>query len=195
MGGVLVELGPITEIIGPGSTIGPEAFWKKWITSPTVRLFETGGCSPEEFGERLVEEFAVAISAEELVDHFAAWPKGLMAGATRLVEDLRGHVDLAVLSNTNALHWQHQADAAEVRGLFDRQYLSHEMGLIKPDAAIFEAVVADMDRRAEEILFVDDNQANVDGARSVGLAAELTRGVDQAREAIDRYGLGSTQIR
>ena len=41
----------------------------------------------------------------------------------------------------------------------------------------------------EAILFLDDNQINVDGARAVGLRAELVRGVDQARRALRTAGL------
>jgi putative hydrolase of the HAD superfamily len=76
-----------------------------------------------------------------------------------------------------------------MRRLFDRQFLSYELGLAKPDREIFERVVDDLDVSAEEILFLDDNQINVDGARSVGMRAELTRGLASARRAIEALGL------
>ena len=49
---------------------------------------------------------------------------------------------------------------------------SCEIGLAKPDPAYFEKAVAMIGAPAAEILFVDDQQENVDGARSVGLVAE-----------------------
>ena len=188
MGGVLVELGPLTEILGD-DPLPPEEFWALWLSSPTVRKFEMGRCSAEEFGERLVVEMGLSFSGTELVERFASWPNGLFDGAEQLVLSLGRDVEIAVLSNTNALHWEHQPDHEAVRSMFSRQYLSFELGLAKPDREIFEHVVSDLDVPADHILFLDDNQVNVDGARSVGMRAELVRGIDEARAVLERAGL------
>ncbi len=190
MGGVLVELGPLTEILGPNPTLDDDTFWAKWLASPSVRDFEMGRCSPEEFGDRLVAELELDGAGGELLARFAAWPKGLMPGAAELVASLGSHeVEVAVLSNTNALHWETQPDASDVQALFDRRYLSYELGLAKPDAAIFQHVVYDLGFEPSTILFLDDNQINVDGARAVGMQSELTKGVDAARSALAAVGL------
>lgn len=187
MGGVLVELGPLTDILGD-DPLPSDVFWAKWLASPTVRDFEMGRCSVEDFGNRLVEELGLSFDGTELVERFAAWPKGLFADSPQLIADLGqvagGDLEIAMLSNTNALHWQHQADNDAIRGLFTRHYLSYEIGLAKPDVEIFEHVVADLDCLAGEIVFLDDNQVNVDGARSVGIDAELVRGPEEARRAL-----------
>lgn len=189
MGGVLVNLGPLTEILGPESPLTDEEFWPKWLASPTVRLFETGGCTAQHFGERLVEDLGLSMTPDELVDRFAAWPKGLFAGAEELVRQTSAVVDTALLSNTNQLHWENQTDAAAMTMLCERNYLSYELGILKPDAAIYAHVVADLDRPADEVLFLDDNQINVDAAREAGLRSERTRGVAEARSAVEAHGL------
>lgn len=189
MGGVLVELGPPLDILGPESKLTEPEFWSKWLASEAVRDFEMGRCETEEFGRRLVVEFGLSMTGAELVERFAQWPKGLMEGAVEMVDGLRGGVQLAVLSNTNALHWQSQPQAEQVQALFDRQYLSYEMGLAKPDKAIFEAVMVDLGLSGEEILFLDDNQINVDGARDAGITSELARGVAQAEAALAKHNL------
>lgn len=190
MGGVLVELGPLTEILGPDPTMDDDTFWSKWLASPSVRDFEMGRCSPAEFGDRLVAELGIDGGGDALLARFAAWPKGLLPGAGALVSSLGAHdVEVAVLSNTNALHWETQPDAADVQALFDRRYLSYELGLAKPDATIFQHVVDDLGFEPDSILFLDDNQINVDGARAVGMRAELAKGVDAARDALVGVGL------
>ncbi len=189
MGGVLVELGPLTEILGNDASLGEEEFWGRWLASPTVRAFEMGTCSVEIFGERLVAELGIAMDPGELIERFATWPKGLMDGAIAMVNELAQVVELGVLSNTNQLHWERQVDAEVMRSLFTKQYLSYQLGLAKPDADIFEHVVNDLGCDANTVLFLDDNQINVDGARAVGMSAELTKGVAEARSALVDYGL------
>ncbi len=188
MGGVLVELGPTTELL-VGDRLPPEQFWERWLTSEVVRDFESGHCSVEEFGQRLVDELGLSITADDFIARFSGWPKGLFDGAEELVASINDGIEIAVLSNTNALHWENQVDHERVKALFDRLFLSFELGLAKPDAVIFEEVLAQLDVPASEVVFLDDNQANVDGACSVGIDAALTKGIDQARSALAERGL------
>jgi HAD superfamily hydrolase (TIGR01509 family) len=51
--------------------------------------------------------------------------------------------------------------------------VSSEMGLRKPDRAAFEAVAAATGFRLDEILFFDDTEENVIGARLAGMPATL----------------------
>ncbi len=194
MGGVLVELGPLTSLLGD-DPLPPDQFWASWLASPTVRDFEMGGCTVEEFGERLVVELGLSTSGASLVERFGSWPLGLFPGARQLIDDLRSSADphrgleIAVLSNTNALHWDNQPEHHVVKSLFTRRYLSFEIGLAKPDRAIFEHVLEDLAVKPGQVVFLDDNQINVDGARAVGIDAVLARGVGEARTALAERNL------
>jgi putative hydrolase of the HAD superfamily len=55
---------------------------------------------------------------------------------------------------------------------FDVSCYSCELGVAKPDAEFFVEAAALIGADAATILFIDDNTANVDSARSAGLAAE-----------------------
>ncbi|MCG8592077.1 MAG: HAD-IA family hydrolase, partial [Proteobacteria bacterium] len=162
---------------------------RRWLTCPWVRRYETGGCSTDEFAAGMIDAWELDQSPGEFLEAFRAWPRGLFPGAAELVESLRPHAQLALLSNTNALHWDGQRDADRVQALFETAFLSHELGLVKPDREIFEHVVAALDRPAERVLFLDDNQPNVDGARAVGLRAARVKGVAQARAALVAEGV------
>lgn len=52
--------------------------------------------------------------------------------------------------------------------LFDGMVISGEVGLVKPDPAIFELLLERIGRPAGECLFIDDNQANVLAAARLG---------------------------
>ncbi len=188
MGGVVVGLGTTSELLG-GEDMAPELFWERWLASEAVRDFESGRCSVDEFGARLVDDLGLSGSAEDFIDRFTKWPRGLFDGAEQLVADIRDDIQIAVLSNTNPVHWDTQPDHQRVKALFDTLFLSYELGMAKPDAEIYHEVVARLDVPAEAVVFLDDNQINVDGARSVGIDAALAKGVDQARAALRERGL------
>ena len=98
-------------------------------------------------------------------------------------------VTRACFSNTNDLHWERQFDDFGFDRMFDELFVSFEMGRVKPDREAFEWVVERLDVEPHEILFLDDNAINVEGARAVGIDAERAVGVAGAREILKRRGL------
>jgi putative hydrolase of the HAD superfamily len=76
--------------------------------------------------------------------------------------------------------------------LFDDTFYSYELRVAKPDPAYFRAVLDRLGLPADEVLFVDDNAANVDSARGVGLRAEqwhVDDGVELLRERLRAHDL------
>lgn len=187
MGGVLVKLGPLPELLG--SAIDEQHFWPRWLSSPAVRKFERGDCSPHEFAVGAVDDLDLDLDPDTFLANFARFPRGLFPGAADLIGELSSIVEIGVVSNTNQLHWETQPDAAVLQELVARPYLSYRLGQVKPDEALYRLVLDDLDRPATEVLFLDDNRINVDGARRAGLAAETVKGPDQARTMLGRYGL------
>lgn len=182
LGGVLVQwegsdgLLELTE-----GRLSREDARKFWLHSPWVRRFEAGRCSGMDFASGAVEELGLAVSAEEFLARFTGWDRGPLPGAHSLLEELRPRFVLACLSNNNEIHWPRIRDEFGFGRLFDKRYLSHEIGLIKPEREIFDYVLRDLSRPAESILFLDDNPECVEAARAVGMRAELARGVEAVR--------------
>lgn len=95
-----------------------------------------------------------------------------------------------VLSNTNAIHWDWLLEQhGEMLRKFDRLWVSHEMGLEKPDPEIYRRVVEATQRPPEAHLFIDDLSENVEGARSVGMTGIVHTDADALSQAFDRLGL------
>ena len=55
--------------------------------------------------------------------------------------------------------------------VFDVSVFSYEVGMRKPDPAIFKLMLKKMGARAKNVLFIDDMSINVEGAKSAGLYA------------------------
>lgn len=160
-----------------------------WLASPAVVAFEVGRIGPEDFARRFVEEWRIPVAPEAFLALFLSWARPPFPGIYQLLDALKRRYRTACLSNTNPLHWQRVGGEFGFDGYFDRQYLSFRMGLVKPEAAVFEAVVADLKVAPGEILFFDDTPENVAGARAVGLAAHRVEGVAELRDKCGELGL------
>ena len=176
LGGVLLHLRDIDSNFGLG---GDETqFLRSWLMSPAVRDFERGAIVAEEFGRRIVSEMRLPYEWQEFQRRFDRWPESVYAGVPELLADLSARYRLALLSNTNALHWGRDDIAGILDPLFDGVFLSFRTGLLKPDRNSFEQIMAHYDCAANEILFLDDNPLNIEAASAMGIKACLTRGLD-----------------
>jgi putative hydrolase of the HAD superfamily len=73
---------------------------------------------------------------------------------------------------------------------FDHVTFSCELRLFKPQAAIYEHSFQGLKVAPEETLFIDDKIENVEGARAVGMNAELfTTWEEFVRDVPGRYRL------
>lgn len=70
----------------------------------------------------------------------------------------------------------------------DYQILPCEVGLIKPDPAIFHETVRRVGVRPEEALFVDDKESNVKAARGTGMVAIRFQSPKQLRGELQQMG-------
>ena len=81
---------------------------------------------------------------------------------------------------------------AQEAALFDRFrdiVVSGAERLVKPHAPIYELALERFGLKAEEALFVDDRQDNVDGARAVGMHAVTFTDATTLRTDLKRFGL------
>ncbi|WP_026914994.1 HAD family hydrolase [Christiangramia portivictoriae] len=80
---------------------------------------------------------------------------------------------LILLSNTNQNHIENIQSRVpfyeDFKSCFDAFYLSHEIGMRKPDVEIFEFILRQHELRAEECLFIDDTPENTKAAASLGM--------------------------
>jgi glucose-1-phosphatase len=182
LGGVLVEFDGIDSLIAlTGGRLDREGARRFWLESPWVRRFEIGACSPETFASGVVEELNLSIAPDSFLHEFLHWEKGAYPGALELLDVLRPHFTLACLSNNNGLHWDFLRDQLGFGNPFHRTYLSQEMGLIKPDRNVFQAVLEDLRVPGPRILFLDDNPECVEGAVRSGIDGRPVNGIKEVR--------------
>jgi len=189
LGGVLIELtGVPTLIRWTNGQMNESDLWQHWLTSPAVRNYESGRSTSDEFANAIITELALPIATDEFLREFAVWPRGAYPGASELLVSLSGTFRLVMLSNTNAIHWQ-RCKAFGLLDLFEGHFASHKTGLMKPDVEAFQNVVRSVGIHPNRILFLDDNQMNVDGSKVAGMLAHRVNGTAGARAKLEELGM------
>ena len=109
---------------------------------------------------------AAAVYGEERSATYRLYPDALPA-----VEALRGRLFLAVITNGPGDTQREKLRRTGLAGHFDAVFFSGELGVGKPDPAIFRRALALADVPAADAVHVGDSlEADVAGARAVGLA-------------------------
>ncbi|MFO0695778.1 MAG: HAD family phosphatase [Polyangiales bacterium] len=151
--------------------------------------FETGALDPDGFRREISHRLGRDVPTEALDSAWNSLLDGILPGAEDFVRGLSTRHRLALVSNTNAIHFA--AFGPECRELFapfDRLFLSHELGARKPEVGFYERVLSSLGARPEDCVFVDDLAVNVEAARRLGIAAvrwSTNQGVAGLADAIE----------
>ena len=189
VGGVLVELGapPLADAwLPPGAS--REALWADWLRMPAARDFEAGRTEAGAFADAMIGALGLRCDPGTFLDAFAAWPVAPFPGTLEWLDGLRGRYALAMLSNTNALHFARMTGEMGLTARLDHRFVSHEIGTVKPDPGIYVHAIDALGVPTGEIAFFDDNRANVDAARALGMDAHHTVGPEAVRAAVASLG-------
>lgn len=88
---------------------------------------------------------------------------------------LTGKYRLFLLTNTDAIHIDHfehkvgQSFSKDFYQCFEKVYYSFELGMRKPDEAIFNYLIHKHDLSPKRTLFIDDKKENTDVAEALGI--------------------------
>lgn len=152
---------------------------------PLIARYEKGEITELEFStalaQRLSEVSPDPISHEGLVPRIFGGLKleYEMLGMIKHVRD--GGVKTALLSNS----WGSDLYPKEaLDGLFDVSVISGEVGLRKPDPAIFELAATRLGVPLSGCIFVDDHPGHLDAAEALGMTTILHLTPEQTIERV-----------
>jgi putative hydrolase of the HAD superfamily len=86
----------------------------------------------------------------------------------QLARNLRARYTVALLSNTNEIHWPSIQEQFPLASLADIRIASHEVRCAKPDERIFRIAESRLDLPPDQIVLVDDSVQNIDTAVRLG---------------------------
>ncbi len=182
LGGVLFDLGNPADAMKLELT--DDEFWDAWLGSPIVHDYETGRLTSCQFYEAFGPMVGVS-DPSEFARRLQQWQLLPFPGIEDLLHSLSGSHRLALLSNTNEVHWLSVLARTQIFSRFSDLFLSYEIGHLKPNVAVFEFVLSRLGCDPSEILFFDDTEANVVSARRSGIDARQVSGIASVRSALN----------
>jgi putative hydrolase of the HAD superfamily len=185
---ILFDLGGVLYHIDYNLTIkafeklGIDNFHKHFSQQQQNNLFdrlETGRVSSEEF----ISEMKVLLpkcSDKQIIDAWNALLLEIPQENIQLLEKLSKKYKLYLLSNTNSIHIERineqlykKYNFKNLNPLFDTVFLSHEIGMRKPNTDTFEYVLDEAGINANETLFIEDSIQHIESANNVGIQTRL----------------------
>ena len=143
---------------------------------PIFHAFERGEISAKTFREEINDLLDPDVSDNDIDAAWNAMLLDLPLDRINMLGSLRDDYQTIVLSNTNQIHLsafdktvRQVTNGKVLQDYFDHVYYSHELGLRKPDPAIFEYVLAKHNCVPSETLFIDDMESNIHAAAAMGL--------------------------
>ena len=133
-----------------------------------------------EIGTWTPADFEVAVAAEMVAEGLLVEAEGLlhrMFGGFRVVPEMidlvaaarAAGIPTALVTNSFGIEYPRE----DWPRLFDATVVSHEVGLRKPDPAIYELALQRLGVEAGAAVFLDDMQPNIDAAAAMGMATVL----------------------
>lgn len=158
------------------------AFWKD-------RLAYDAGQDPADYWRGVARTAGKNFDAiiPELIEREIEFWSHFDGRVLAWMHDLRARgVRTGILSNLPRPLGTRLRANREFIGHFDQVTFSFELGVVKPDRAIYEHAVRGLNAAPGEALFLDDRPENVEGARAAGLQAMEYTGWDEFMQAAAR---------
>ncbi|OEE87311.1 HAD family hydrolase [Vibrio crassostreae 9ZC88] len=114
----------------------------------------------------------------------------LLHGSVELIERVKsaGYGVYALTDNVVEIV-EYLKNTYQFWALFDGAAVSAELGMLKPQPEIYQALLSNYGLKASETVFIDDMPYNVEGARSVGMAAIQFTDAVQCENSLQTLGV------
>jgi 2-haloacid dehalogenase len=192
IGGVLIDWNPryLYRKLFAEDTTAMEEFLNS-VCTPDWNLQQDAGRSWKEAIDDLSARYPE--KAELIAAYDLNWDEmvsGPIPGTADLLWELkRRGTPVYCITNFSVDKLNRARERFEELNAFDGIVISGEVRMLKPDAAIYRHLLDQHDLRAEETLFIDDVEHNVEGARTVGMHAVRFTDAETLRNDLTGYGL------
>jgi FMN phosphatase YigB (HAD superfamily) len=192
LGGVLLEVdfGKVFEAWGQSAGIPADVLRSRFRLDEAYERHERGEIGATAYFAALRESLGLNLTDDQFALGWQECVRGEIPGVADLIAQFGSRLPLYVFSNSNVAHYQDWGPRYQhLLAAFRRVFLSFEMGMRKPEARAFEFIAAEIGVSLPNILFFDDTEENVLGARALGMQAVQVRGNEDLRTALTELNL------
>ena len=134
-----------------------------------IQTVETGKITDDEFYSYIIDRLDLNYTVDEIKAIFKRCFNTIYEESLNVILKLKEKgYKVCLFSSLKKTDYEWFKEMFDV-SLFDKLYLSYEIGYDKSDVASFEYLVEDLRVKPSNIYFFDDRLTNVENARSVGI--------------------------
>jgi HAD superfamily hydrolase (TIGR01509 family) len=150
--------------------------------------FERGELTPVQFYEALIKYKKVDLSFEDFSKGWNSVFGEVYPEVHAALQRITDSIFLTALTNTNELHYKVWSNKyAETLKLFNRIFISCQLGFRKPEERAFRHVSKTFNMKPHEILYFDDVAENIEKAGALGMhAVQVYNPTDVTTELLKR---------
>lgn len=158
-----------------------------------VDRYQSGRMATDEYWPRIAAATGGLYQPHEIEAVHRAWLIEDYDGIASVIDRLHdAEVATACLSNTNDSHYHAMlgnggGPASPALQRLRHHLVSHELGCVKPEPAIYREAERRLGRAPAELLFFDDLPENVEAARAAGWRAETIDHASGTSEQVARH--------
>jgi len=137
---------------------------------------ETGLVGEYEFVDYAKPFCKEGTTAKEIIDAWNALLLDIPIRRLQILQQLQLDYDMFLLSNTNIIHEvaynkivKETCGYENLNYFFDKVYLSHRIGMRKPNAEAFEIILKEHNLKPKHTLFIDDSIQHIEAANKLGI--------------------------
>ena len=173
----------------PLSSLPAEDLSQAFSHDEDYQRHERGELSSSQYFDTLRRKLGLTASDAQIEAGWNAIFRDEISATLDAIDAARRFLPCYAFSNTNKSHhaaWR--AAYPRIEQTFDHVFASSDIGLRKPERAAFEHVCREIGLPPQALLFFDDLEENVAGARACGLQAVQVRSPEDVRAALRELG-------
>jgi putative hydrolase of the HAD superfamily len=189
LGNVLVHIQPEMMVKMFGSEgMGELARYEKNVRG-YIRQYERGELITDEVLLLLADLFRRKYTQETIREAFLSIIGKPIEGMDDLVRRVGQSAHVALVSNTNDLHYEYSRRSVPALRFLPHHYLSFQIGAVKPEPEFYQYIINDLECDPAQVLFIDDLDENLTGAEKAGFRSYKFSSVESLRAELKSLGL------
>lgn len=176
--------------------VNPSDYINSYCQKGPFFALENGDIDAYEFCRQLGELCQRCVGYDEAKSAWCGFITEVHVDFLEFLQQLRPGYRLSVLSNTNPFiqSWartpQFTPCGKSLDDYFDKLFLSYCMGCSKPGEEIYRKMLADGSMVAQETLFIDDSDRNLESAARLGIRTmKVENGEDWRGKLLEYLGV------
>ena len=171
------------------SPLSPAEMRARFRMDRAYKMHERGQISAHIYFDHLRRCLRIHADDDAIASGWNAIYLGTLDKAVECLMEVKDRLPCYAFTNSNPVHqaaWM--ALYPGVVRAFRAVFVSSDIGTRKPERSAFHSVCRRMDVVPSQVLFFDDSQENVRGARAAGLNAVQVRAETDLRDSLRRFG-------